>query len=204
MADYAYAKDVYKELRESLAPWTMAHGFQRWPDTVAGWQKAAGTDQILRFMFEGSGRAGDPEMGHSLTGRVQLDPSPGDPAATPIRQSSFTSCLLCPELTRLAEIQGAINRRRPPLPVQHKKDFHADTLLGLHLRSLYDPSPKYQEGEYVPLTYYGIEDVREWTRFIVGVLPAVLERFVAGRTPRPIDTTPVHLKPKWLRNLGTP
>ena len=43
MADYAQAKDVYKELREALAPWTKANGF---PDggrgTAAGWQRPQG------------------------------------------------------------------------------------------------------------------------------------------------------------------
>ena len=204
MPDYAHAKDVYKVLRESLTPWTAANGFRRVPGTVVGWQKPAGPDQLLRFMFEGSSRWGDAETGHSLTGRVQLDPAPGDPAAAPIRQSLFTSCLVRPELDRLAAIQGAINRRRPALPAQYEQDFHADTLLGLYLRELYDPSPTYEEGAYVPLSYYAMEDVREWTQFIIEVLPAVLDRFVAGRTPRPIDTTPAHLKPKWLRNLGTP
>lgn len=198
MAEYAHAKDVYKELRDGLGPWTAANGFRRWPGTVAGWQRAAGTDQILRFMFEGSGRAGDPEMGNSLAGRLQLDPFPGDAAATPIRQRAFSGCLVRPELDRLAAMQGAINQRRPKLPAQFAADFPADTLLGLYLREQYDPSPRYQEGQYVPFSYYGIEDVREGIRFILDVLPAVLDRFVAGRTPRPIDTTPAHLKPKWL------
>jgi hypothetical protein len=201
VAEYAYAKDVYKELRDGLGPWTAANGFRRWPGMVAGWQRAAGTDQILRFMFEGSGRAGDPEMGHSLTGRVQLDPSPGDPAATTIRQSTFTSCLVGPELDRLAAIQGAINQRRPALPAQFTAHFQADTLLGLYLREQYDPSPRYQEGQYVPFSYYGIEDVREWIRFLVETLPALLDRFLEGRVPPPIDTTPEHLKPKWIKAL---
>ena len=204
MADYAYAKEVYKELRDGLGPWTVANGFRRWPGRVAGWQRAAGADQILRFMFEGSGWPGDPEMGNSLTGLLQLDPSPGDAAATPIRQSAFTGCLVRTELDRLASIQGAINRRRPPLPAQFKADFQADTLLGLHLREQYDPSPGYQEGQSIPFSYYGIEDVREWIRFLIETLPAVLDRFFDGRVPPPIDTTPAHLKPKWLRNLRPP
>lgn len=200
MAHYAHAKDVYKELREALGPWAAANSFRRWPGTVAGWQRAAGPDQILRFMFEGSGW-GDPETGNSLTGRLQLDPAPGDPAATPIRQSLFTICLVGSELDRLAAIQGAINRRRPALPAQFAKDFQADTLLGLHLRELYEPSPVYQEGQYVPLSYYDLEDVRAWIGFLVETLPGVLERFLEGRVPPPIDTTPEHLKPKWIKAL---
>jgi hypothetical protein len=199
VADYAHAKDVYKELREALGPWTAANGFRRWPQTVAGWQRASG-DQLLRFKFEGSAW-GDPEAGNALTGWVQVDPSPGDVTATPVRQHLFTGCLIRPELDRLAAIQGAINRRRPALPAQYAKDFEADTVLGLHLRELYEPSPRYQEGEYVRLSYYGMEDVREWSRFIIDVLPAVLERYVAGRIPPSIDTTPEHLKPKWLKSI---
>jgi hypothetical protein len=200
VADYAHAKDVYKELREALGPWAKANGFRRWPGTVAGWQRSQGELELLRFKFESS-VWGDPETGNALTGYVQLDPSPGDLAATPIRQVMFTSCFIQSELDRLATIRGTMNRRRPVLPAQYAEDFKADTRLGLHLRELYDPSPKYQEGEYVPLSYYGMEGVREWTRFIVDVLPAVLDRFVDGRIPPPIDTTPEHLKIKWGKVL---
>jgi hypothetical protein len=199
MADYATAKEVYKELREALGPWTKANGFRKWPGTAAGWQRPQGALELLRFKFEVS-VWGDSETGNALTGHVQTDPSPGDLTATPIRQDFFTGCLIGHELDRLAAIQGAINRRRPALPAQHKNDVGADTRLGLHLRELYDPSPKYQEGQHVPLSYYGIDDVREWTRLIVEVLPAVLDRHTAGNTPRPINTTPEHLKPKWLRD----
>ena len=198
MAEYAHAKDVYKELRDAVGPWTRANGFRRWPGTVAGWQKAVDAERLLRFKFEGAPRMGDPDMGHALTGLVQLDPAPGGPAATPIRQSTFSSCLAGVELDQLGAIQGAINRRRPALPAGFAEDFRADSLLGHFLRGLYEPSPGYREGEYVPLSYYGMEDVREWARYILEVLPAVLDRFVAGRNPRPIDTTPAHLKPKWL------
>lgn len=31
MAAYAHAKDVHKELRETLGPWTKANGFRKWP-----------------------------------------------------------------------------------------------------------------------------------------------------------------------------
>jgi hypothetical protein len=200
VASYALAKDVYKELRESLKPWTKANGFRKWPGTAAGWQRPRGELELLRFKFEVS-VWGDPETGNALTGYVQLDPSPGDLAATAIRQSIFTSCLMQSQLDRLAAIRGTINRRRPALPAQYSEDVKADTRLGLHLRELYDPSPKYQEGQYVPLSYYGMEDVREWTRFIVDGLPAVLDRFVDGRIPPFIDTTPEHLKIKWGRIL---
>jgi len=201
MSSYVPAKEVYKELRGAVGPWAAANRFRRWPGTVAGWQRAAGSDQLLRFMFEGSSPWADPETGHALTGRLQLDPAPGDLAATPIRQSAFTRCLIRPELARLAAIQGAINRRRPALPKQYAADLQADTRLGHHLRSLYDPSPSYREGQYVDLSYWGIEDVHEWTRFILDVLPAVLDRFLEGRTPPPIDTTPEHLKIKWPKPL---
>jgi hypothetical protein len=199
MADYAHAKDVYKELRDTLGPWTKANAFRKWPGKAAGWQRPQGALELVRFMFEVS-VWGDSETGNSLTGYVQLDPSPGDLTATPIRQVLFSGCLIGGELDRVAAIQGAINRRRPALPAQYKKDVGADTVLGLHLRELYDPSPKYQEGQSAPLSYFGMDDVREWARFIVEVLPAVMDRFVTGNTPRPVNTTPEHLIPKWLRD----
>lgn len=199
MPEYAHAEDVYKETRSVLGPWAQAHGFARWPDTVAGWQRSLDSTELLRFKFEGTGRAGDPDMGHALTGLVQLDRAGAGAAATPLRQRLLTSCLLRPEIDRLAALHATINRRRPKLPAQFQQDFSADSLLGLHLRSLYEPSPVYVEGQFVPLSYYSMDDVRETLQFVADVLPAVLERFVEGRLPAPVDTTPVHLKPKWLR-----
>ena len=199
---YALSKVVYKELRDTIGPWAKAHGFARRRETAAGWQKNLDADRVLYFQFEVSAW-GDPDIGNSLNGSVQLEPHPGGITATPIRQSYFTTCLLRPELDRLAKIQGAINVRRPPVPPEFESDMGKDTRVGDLLRSRYDPSPAYQEGELVPLAYYSMEDVRDFTGFIVDVLEPVLERFVDGNIPRPIDTTPPHLRCKTIdRILG--
>jgi hypothetical protein len=199
---YALSKVVYKELRDTIGPWAKAHGFARRRETAAGWQKNLDADRVLYFQFEVSAW-GDPDIGNSLNGRVQLEPHPGGITATPIRQEYFTTCLLRPELDRLARIQGAINVRRPRVPASFESDMGQDTRVGDLLRSRYDPSPAYQEGELVPLAYYTLEDVRDFSGFILDVLDPVLERFVAGNVPRPIDTTPPHLRSKTIdRILG--
>lgn len=190
---YALSKVVYKELRDTIGPWAKAHGFARRRDTPAGWQKNLDVERILYFQFEVSAW-GDPDIGNSLHGYVQIEPQPGGITATPIRQSSFTTCLLRPELDRLARIQGTINVRRPRVPASFESDMSQNTRVGDLLRSRYDPSPAYQEGQIVPLAYYTLEDVRDFTGFIVDVLDPVLERFVEGNTPRVIDTTPPHLR----------
>lgn len=201
-ASYALSKVVYKELRDTIGPRAKGRGFGRRPATPAGWQKNIDADRILYFQFEVSAW-GDRDIGNSLNGSVQLEPHPGGITATPIRQSYFTMCLLRPELDRLAKIQGAINVRRPPVPAEFESDMAKDTRVGDLLRSRYDPSPAYQEGELVPLAYYSLEDVRDFTGFIVDVLDPVLERFVDGNIPRPIDTTPPHLRCKTIdRILG--
>jgi hypothetical protein len=199
---YALSKVVYKELRDTIGPWAKAHGFARRRETAAGWQKNLDADRVMYFQFEVSAW-GDPDIGNSLNGRVQLEPHPGGITATPIRQEYFTTCLLRPELDRLARIQGAINVRRPRVPASFESDMGQDTRVGDLLRSRYDPSPAYQEGEPVPLAYYALEDVRDFSGFILDVLDPVLERFVAGNVPRPIDTTPPHLRSKTIdRILG--
>ena len=199
---YALSKVVYKELRDTIGPWAKAQGFARRTGTAAGWHKNLDADRVLYFQFEVSAW-GDPDIGNSLNGRVQFEPHPGGITATPIRQEYFTSCLLEPELDRLAKIQGAINVRRPPVPADLADDVGKDTRVGDLLRSRYDPSPAYQQGEIVPLAYYTLEDVRDFTAFIVDVLDPVMERFVAGYIPPVIDTTPPHLRCKTIdRILG--
>ena len=195
--EYAHSKAVYQGLRSAVTPWAKANGFHRWPGTQAGWQKPLNPEQLLGFKFEGY-RMANPDTGHAVTGLVQLEPRSGEVTARSIRQSSFSGCLVRSELDQLARIQGAINQRRPHLPTYLEKDFEDDSLLGHYLRSLYDPAPHYQEGEYVKFSYYSIEDVRELAGFIVAVLPVALERFLEGRVSAPIDPTPAHLRAKWL------
>lgn len=199
---YALSKIVYKELRDTIGPWAKAHAFGRRPDTPAGWQKDLGPGRVLYFQFEVSAW-GDPDIGNSLTGLVQFEPHPGGITATPIRQEYFTSCLLQRELDRLAKIQGVINVRRPPVPADLADDVGKDTRVGDLLRSRYEASPAYREGQIVPLAYYTLEDVRDFTAFIVDVLDPVMERFVAGYIPPVIDTTPPQLRSKAIdRILG--
>lgn len=199
-ASYALSKVVYKEVRDTIGPWAKAQGFSRRRDSPAGWQKNLDADHVLYFQFEVSAW-GDPDTRNSLTGLVQFEPHPGGITATPIRQEYFTSCLLRPELDRLAKIQGAINARRPPVPADFADDVGKDTRVGDLLRSRYDPSPAYQEGQIVPLAYYTLEDVRDFTGFIVDVLNPVMERLVAGYMPPVIDTTPPHLRCKTIDRI---
>jgi hypothetical protein len=121
-----------------------------------------------------------------------------------LRQSGFSCCLVQAELDELARIQGAINRRRPPLPWYLKKDVAVDSLLGHGLRALYDPKPRYQEGQLIYFNYYSLQDVREFSAFIAARLPQALDRFLQGRVAKPIGDTPPHLLPKWLTTLRKP
>jgi hypothetical protein len=192
---YAPAKEVYRELWDALSPWAQAAGFRRLRGASPGWEKPIDAGRQLIVRFEGSSTFVDPQTGHSLDGRFETF---GEQIE---RQALFTTCLLQPELDRLARIHGTINARRPPVPPDMKVHVDTDTRLGHYLRGLYDRSPKYREGQYVPLAYYDLADVRDLVAFIVATVPPALERFVAGTNPKMIDTTPPHLKPKWLRSL---
>ena len=121
MADYAKAKEVYKELREALGPWTKANGFRKWPARLPAGSVPRACSSCFASNCEVSAW-GNSETGNSLTGWVQTDPSPGDLTATPIRQDFFTSCLIGLELDRLAAIEGGINRRaRAAFPEQRRR-----------------------------------------------------------------------------------
>lgn len=199
--EYVHAKTAYHVLRSAIAPWTKSHGFRRWSGTPAGWQKAIDEEQLLGFKFEGYSLV-NPDIGTSLSGLVQLE-SAGQ-ASVLIRQAPFSCCLMTPELDRLARIQGAINQRRRKLPEYLERDAREDSLLGHHLRELYAPSPQYREGQLIGFSYYSIEDLRDLVAFIVAVLPDALDRFLKGQEAKPIDTTPSHLRPKWLDAIGQP
>jgi hypothetical protein len=196
---YAPAKTVYQEFRAVIGPWAKSSGFRRRPGAQLGWQNNLSDKNLLAFSFEGYSMV-DPDVGSSLSGLVQLEPCSGPGSI--LRQSPFSCCLAPSELDALARLQGAINRRRPPIPWYLKKHFEEDSLLGNHLRELYRPDPAYQQGQIVSLAYFSLQDVQELAAFVVEVLPAALDRFLQGRVAKPIDTTPPHLKPKWLSNLA--
>jgi hypothetical protein len=199
---YATAKIAYRELRSTIGPWAKANGYRRWAGTQAGWQKPTDAAQRLFFKFEGYTFA-NPDTGNSYHGLVQLEPL-GSQGSTILRQSNFSCCLVQAELDELARIQGAINRRRPPLPSYLKKDAAADSLLGHDLRALYDPTPQYREGHLIFFSYHSALDARELSAFIAAVLPQALDRFLQERVAQPISATPPHLQPKWLSTLPKP
>jgi hypothetical protein len=199
---YAPAKAAYRELRSVIGPWAKANNYRRWAGTQAGWQKPTNAEQRLLFKFEVDTFA-NPDIGNSYHGLVQLEPLDSQ-GSTILRQSNFSCCLVQPELDELARIQGAVNRRRPPLPRYLKKDAAADSLLGHALRALYDMTPRYREGHPLYFSYHSVEDARELSAFIATVLPQALDRFLQGRVATPISDTPPHLQPKWLTTLGNP
>jgi len=199
---YATAKAAYRELRSTIGPWAKANDYRRWAETQAGWQKPVDAEQRLLFKFEGYSFA-NPDIGNSYHGLVQLEPL-GSRGSTILRQSDFSCCLVQAELDELARIQGAINRRRPPLPCYLKKDVAADSLLGYELHALYNPTPQYREGHMISFSYHGLQDARQLAAFVAAVLPQALERFLQGRVAKPVDHTPPHLRPKWLTALRKP
>ena len=66
------------------------------------------------FKFEGDSFV-NPDTGNSYHGLVQLEPLSAH-GSTILRQSDFSRCLVQAELDELAQIRGAIDRRRPSLP----------------------------------------------------------------------------------------
>ena len=121
MADsYVTAKAAYQELRAIIGPGAKASNYRRWAGTQAGWQKPVDGERRLLFKFE-SGTFVSSDIGNSYHGLVQLEPL-GSQGSSILRQSNFSCCLVQAELDELARIQGAVNRRRPPLPWYLKKD----------------------------------------------------------------------------------
>src|SRR6266481_5851081 len=196
---YTPAKIAYRELRSAIGPWAKTNGYVRWAGTQVGWQKPVEAQQQLFFKFEGHSFANS-DIGNSYHGLIQLEPQ-GSKGSTILRQVDFARCLVQAELDELGRIQGAIKRRRPPLPSYLKKDVAQDSLLAHGLRALYDPAPQYRQGHMIFFGYYGLRDVRELAAFIVSVVPQALERFLQGRVAQPVDDTPPHLRPKWLDTL---
>src|SRR5258705_260015 len=161
---YATAKAAYRQGPSTIGPLAKANNYRRRPGTPAGWQKPVDAEQRLWFKFEGYSFA-NPDTGNSYHGVVQLEPS-GSHGSTILRQSDFSCCLVQAELDELARIQGAINRRRPPVPSYLKQDAKADSLLGHSLRVLYDPTPQYREGHLISFSYHSGHDAREVSAFM--------------------------------------
>jgi hypothetical protein len=187
MQTYASAVQVYRELRSALNPWCKAAAWRREPSSKAGWFKVLEDGARAVFIFSCT-RWGSGDIGNSLTGDIRIDAIPSvNGGHRGGRVSHFTRCLVRAELDELAEIQTAVNARRPPAPEFLWEHAAKDPPFERRLRALYDAvRTPYAEGAYVSLEYYSLEDVRRFATFIAAHVPKVLERFIANRCSPPV------------------
>lgn len=189
--EYARSVAVYRELRAVVGAWAGENGYKRQPRTDASWTRPLGSAENLIFSFRCNPWGGGALGGNSFYGYVQSEPSGGPPGSAINRQSDLSLCLLQGELDELREIQNAINRKRPRTP-ELAEWMREDSPVGENTRELYKQyaagEKPYRVGDFATFGYYGIEDVRRHTWFLVRHLPDIAARFVEGRvaTPNPV------------------
>ncbi|HYW30998.1 MAG TPA: hypothetical protein VE869_05770 [Gemmatimonas sp.] len=188
MAEYIRAKDVHREFRRALKPWTTAEKFTRSAGEPMAWTRPLNEAQRLAFSFE-TDLYSRPPLGGSIHGYVSVSTAPTPPSRDTLHRSRmFTTCLLQEEISELEWIQSSINLRRPITELAKEwLDTSGDGFVQSYFQAVADP---YLAGMSVTITYFSAEDVAELLAFILRVFPPVLARFVDDRCPPAIARFP--------------
>ena len=182
---------MYRELRAVVGAWTQENGYKRQPRSDASWFRPLGSVENLVLSFRCNPWGGGAIGGNSFYGYIQTEPAGGAPGSAINRQSDIALCLLQEELDELRELQNAINRKRPRTP-ELVAWMREDSPIGERSRELYKEygagEKPYRVGDLATCGYFGIEDVRRHTWFLVRRLPDIVARFLEGRVaiPNPV------------------
>jgi hypothetical protein len=182
---------VYRELRAVVGAWARENGCKRQPRSDANWIRPLGNGENLVLSFRCNAWGGGAIGGNFFHGTIQTEPARGAPGSAINRQSDIALCLLQEELDELRELQNAINGKRPRTP-ELVEWMREDSPVGERTRELYKEygagEKPYRVGDFVTFGYFGIDDVRRHTWFLVRRLPDIVARFLEGRvaTPNPV------------------
>jgi hypothetical protein len=172
--------EVYKTLRESLGPWCKVHGFQRTRSAMLGWYKPV-REGCLVFWFQCSQDGWDRYAGSKFVVEFQVADSPVPGLG--MHRARLARLLDEAQREDLRQHNNCvIMKLRKPDPSYFI--FAADQKVIEWYLSNFDPvEEKYRANEDVWLRYGEEEDVRMWARWILGVLPSVLHRFLPDERP---------------------
>jgi len=167
--------EVYREAREVLAPWCKAHGFKRLAGGLLGWHKPFGEMHLI-FWLQCSQEGWDPYAGSKFVTEFQFSPLPriGAHGAGCVRHR-LPSFLTNDELEFVRENQNKVIRSLPKPPAHHFVLQMDQRTVDWYLAKFKKVEVPYKVTDDIWLRYVNHEDVRCWARFLLGVLPRIVQ-----------------------------
>jgi hypothetical protein len=168
------SREVYREIREILAPWCKTHGFRRVKSGLLGWYKPVGDEWCL-FWFQCSDWGWNDLTGSEFTAEFQLSAAPV--IGTGARRKRLLQLMDVAQLERVRQIQNRViaGLRLPP-------EDHPMLRISPHITewylSMFQPvTPQTLNPNQLWFRYYTVEDIRRWAAFILDQLPVALRSF---------------------------
>jgi hypothetical protein len=167
--------EVYREAREVLAPWCKAHGFKRLTSGLLGWHKPFG-EMHLVFSLQCAQGGWDPYAGSKFVAEFQFSPLP--------RIGSYGAGCVChrlpyfltnDELEFVRENQTKVIRSLPKPPSHHFVLQLNQRTVDRYLGKFKEVEEPYDVTDDIWLRYANHEDVRGWAKFLLPVLPRIVQ-----------------------------
>jgi hypothetical protein len=168
--------EVYKVAREVLAPWFKEHGYKRLGVGWLGWYRPV-DDRYLSVWLKVTIDGFDAYAGSQFAVELRLLTRPEFEPGTTLDLVRLPALLSQGQREELRRLQNEVLAKLPkPPPGYWKLDLGG----GPNVWYLQQFEPVTEPYAYTDIwfRYHDAEDVRMWARFILGVLPECIDRYL--------------------------
>ena len=172
------ANEVYRTLRETLAPWFKIEGFRRTKGGMLGWYRPHDERYLVIGFYCWPPPGGDPLYGSCFTVEFSISKQPGIGWAG--RNTARLNELLgTTQFDLFLEQQNSVIARLQKPGRNHSIFKMPATLIESYL-SEFDPLTRDNAYRYSQwLRYQDEEDVRHWAEFLLKLMPELVPKFIA-------------------------
>jgi hypothetical protein len=168
------SREVYREIREILAPWCKTHGFKRVRSGLLGWYKPV-RDEWCLFWFQCSEWGWNDLTGSEFTVEFLLSAAPVIGPA--VKHKRLLQLMDDAPLEQARQIQNRVIASLRLPPKDHPM-FRISPQITKWYLSMFQPiTPQTMNPNQLWFRYYTVEDIRRWATFILAHLPGALKSF---------------------------
>ncbi len=169
--------EVYRIIRDVIAPWCKTQGFKRTKGGMLGWYKPVG-NKFLVFWFQCSMDGWDNFAGSRFVVDTQLSDEPI--VGSSIQHQRLPHFLDDAQLEQVRQIQNMVTERLKAPPETYFVLHISPSVREWYLAKFQPITRKYANTDDIWLRYFFPEDVRRWAEFALDHLPSILESFATN------------------------
>ncbi len=174
------SRRVYSIAREVLGQLAKDLGFRR-EKTMLSWTRPQGS-QHLTFWFQVSQSGWDRYAGSQFTVEFQLSARPEVGSGSGPQRARLPELVTDADREELRRRENIVISRlvRPPRSYIEWLSSASAEVESLYLRQFESVDEPYSQVNDIWFRYGSEQDVRDWCEFVRAMLPAVIDKFVAG------------------------